>query len=63
MSDNIISLKDRKKTKEKSESTDKEMTAADLEAIVVKNKKNKEKVEKERLAANKNVLRSYRIKN
>jgi hypothetical protein len=31
--------------------------------VMSKNQKNKERLEKERLAANKSVLRSYRIKN
>ena len=31
--------------------------------IMERNRKNKERVEKERLSANKSVLRSYRIKN
>lgn len=42
------------------------MTAEEKESfndVMERNRKNKERMEKERLSANKSVLRSYRIKN
>lgn len=64
----VISLADRKnKAKENSENADKdkpanEMTEEDFKAIEAKNKKNAERVAKERANANKGVTRSYNLK-
>lgn len=66
MSDKVISLADRKnKAKEKTENADKpdnEMTEEDFKAIQEKNKRNAERVAKERANANKGVKRSYNLK-
>lgn len=59
MADNLINLKDVKVKKKEPE----EEKVMDFEETMEYNKKNKERIEKERLAANKSVLRSYRIKN
>lgn len=55
----VISMFDRKKPVDQM-TEQKEDT--DLLAIAEKNRKNAERIAKERLAANKAVLRSYRIK-
>ena len=63
----VISLADRKnKAKEKTENADKdkpanEMTEEDFKAIEAKNKKNAERIAKERANANGSVKRSYRL--
>jgi thiamine pyrophosphokinase len=51
---------DNKKTEKKTE--DKTDTEMSFEEIQERNRKNKERVEQERLKANKGVLRSYRIR-
>lgn len=56
---NVIEFKPKEKVKEDDKKEDK---ATDLDAVAEANKKNDERVAKERLAANKSVLRSYRIK-
>lgn len=61
MADKVISLKDAK-SKKKDEEIKPDESSIDFNAIMEYNKKKKEKEEKERLAANKSVLRSYRIK-
>jgi hypothetical protein len=43
--------------------TEESAEAPSFDDVMSKNQKNKERLEKERLAANKSVLRSYRIKN
>jgi hypothetical protein len=48
--------------KKKSEKEIKDEAAEDLAKVEENNKKNAERVRKEREAANKSVLRSYRIK-
>lgn len=53
----IINLADRKKKEEPP--TEEEL---DLTAVEEKNKKNKERVERERKSANQQVLNSYRIR-
>lgn len=58
MTDKVISLK---AAKEKRKEPEEEITMDFNEAIEY-NKKNKERIEKERMATNKSVLRSYRIK-
>jgi hypothetical protein len=60
----VISLADKKKQKQKQDelaedSLKKELSFDDIEK---QNEANKKRVEKERLANNKKVLRSYRIK-
>lgn len=67
MADKVISLAERKnKAKENTETADKdkavEMTDEDFKAIEAKNKKNAERVAKERANANKGVTRSYNLK-
>lgn len=60
----VINLADRKnKAKEKTETTDKlpEMTAEDFKVIEAKNKRNAERVAKERANANQGVKRSHRL--
>lgn len=65
MTDKVVSLKDKKKELEAEEAAKKPETAteADFAAIAAANEAKKKKLEKERLQANKSVLRSYRIKN
>lgn len=62
MSDEVVSLADfRKKTEE--EKTPEEQAASEtFEEIMKRNEENKERMRKERLNANKSVLRNYRIK-
>jgi beta-N-acetylglucosaminidase len=60
----IVSIFDKKYDKkvEKKKEDKKEDTEMSFEEIQERNRKNKERVEQERLKANKGVLRSYRIK-
>lgn len=51
-----------KEAESKPEKTQDEIDA-EIKASMERNAKNKERIEKERLNANKSVLRSYRIKN
>jgi len=68
MSDNkVISLAARRKEKVEAAASEaktlpEQATDADFAAIAAANEANKEKLKKERLNANKGVLRSYRIK-
>lgn len=62
--DNVVDMfafKKAAKPKTKEE-TDTEEVSLSMAEVSEKNKKNKDRVEKERLQANKGVLRSYRIK-
>lgn len=60
---NVVSLFAKKvETEEPKEGTEAVETEFDFNSSVDRNKKNKERVERERLSANKGVLRSYRIK-
>jgi hypothetical protein len=54
-----ISKKRKEKQKEEKEATQETL---DLEAVAKKNEENRRRIEKERLDANKGVLRTYRIK-
>lgn len=68
MSDKVVSLAKKKQELEdkKTEETPVESPTAsetDFEAIAKANAEKAEKLKKERLNANKSVLRSYRIKN
>lgn len=64
----VVSLfANRGKDKDKDESAkaaseDKSEGPSSFEEVMKQNQKNKERMEKERLSANKSVLRSYRIK-
>ena len=61
MADRVVSLaavRDKKET----EGPKEEESASDLEKVMERNKANAERVAKERLNANRSVLRSYRIK-
>ena len=60
MSDNVVELK--KKEKPATEEPEKTKEELSFEEIERANKEKKARMERERLAANKNVLRSYRIK-
>lgn len=62
---NVVNLADRRKAKKEEVKTlDSEVKKTEtFEELAQKNKENSERVKKERLSANKNVLRSYRIKN
>ena len=64
--ENVVSLfAARNKAKESSEETKAEAQADEKESfsdVMERNMKNKERIEKERLNANKSVLRTYRIK-
>jgi predicted secreted acid phosphatase len=53
---NLFDVKNRQKEQEVEVSTE------ELEQIMLTNKKNEERLRKERLKANKDVLKSYRIK-
>jgi hypothetical protein len=58
---NVISIgKNKEKTEKKDE--EKDTTETSMEEIAKKNQANEERLRKERLQANKSVLRSYRIK-
>lgn len=63
---NVVSLfAARNKAKENAEETTSEASSEDKESfteVMERNMKNKERLEKERLNANKSVLRTYRIK-
>lgn len=58
---NVISLFSKREEK-KAEQTSVQKEDVDLLAIAERNRKNDERVAKERASANKSVLRSYRIK-
>lgn len=63
--ENVVSLFAARKAKEASASAEVKTEAKKEESfsdVMEKNMKNKERIEKERLNANKSVLRSYRIK-
>jgi hypothetical protein len=67
MSDKVVSIFDAKKKEKTEETKEKASEAKDSELsfdeIMKKNKAIEERMKKERLNANKSVLRSYRIKN
>lgn len=63
----VVSLSDYKKKREQEHltvkcDTDETEVEESFEEVEERNRKNKERVEKERLAKNKSVLRSHRIK-
>lgn len=62
---NIVSFfaKKQEKSDEPQEEKTQEQVDAEIKASMERNKKNQERVAKERANANKSVLRSYRIKN
>ncbi len=64
MSDNVISLSAKKAEKKDPDAKDEQLQeeAMTFEEIQARNRKNAERVAKERSQANKSVLRSYRIK-
>jgi hypothetical protein len=60
---NVVSLFDKKKEKEeKTETTEKVEVKETFEEAMKRNEATKQRMEKDRLNANKSVLRSYRIK-
>jgi len=61
----IFASRDKEKDREESGKTASEAKSegpSSFEDVMKQNQKNKERMEKERLSANKSVLRSYRIK-
>lgn len=62
MSNNVVNIFAKKA--DKKEETEEAVSGNEtFEEIAERNRKNKERMEKERLRDNKSVLRSYRIKN
>lgn len=59
---NVVSLF-AKKSETKEEDKKEEVEGTNFDSVMEHNKKNKDRLEKERSQANKSVLRSYRIKN
>ena len=62
---NVVSMFTSRQAQKRDEADAKDETGEppSFDDVMSKNMKNKERLEKERLAANKSVLRSYRIKN
>ncbi len=60
--DNVVSLFTARQQAKAADKTEAPAQTESFEDVMTRNAKNKERVEKERLSANKSVLRSYRIK-
>lgn len=59
---NVVSIFGKKEKVMKSDENELELNDEEFDSIIEKNRKNKERERRERLNANKSVLRSYRIK-